>query len=92
MSRPNEQFRKAWLWVTGLACLALPFLWWPKPIGFATVIHIVFFVTALWWVIREGRRGGFFDGDRAHWRGYAGVVAFSAVFFGAVAFYRAVIL
>jgi len=50
------------------------------------------FVAALGAVIRGGEKGRIFDGERSSIRGYAGVLAFSAVIFGGVFAYRWFIL
>ncbi len=78
----------AWLWFIGLVCLALPFLWWPREFGWRMLLHAAVFLFALSFVVRNGGAGGMFDHKRSPARGYAGVLAYSAVIFAGVYVYR----
>ncbi len=85
---PNERFRRAWLWLSGLACIGLPYLWWPRPFSSKSLLHAVVFITVLGLAILGGKDGGVFDHKRAPIRGYAGVAAFVISIFGSVFAYR----
>ena len=82
----------AWLWFIGLVCLGLPFLWWPKPFHWLMLIHAAVFIAALGWVVSSGGEGRVLDSKRSSVRGFAGVIAYSAVIFGSAFTYRAFIL
>lgn len=81
-----------WLWSIGLFCLGLPFLWWPKPFHWLMLIHAAVFIAALGWVVRSGDEGCTLDPKRSPVRGALGVLAYSAVIFGGIFSYRAIVL
>lgn len=79
---------RIWLGAIGIACLSLPYMWWPVPFGIIPILHISTFGTLMGAVIFQTRRKGWFDAERAQWRGFAGVIVFSCTFLFSALAYR----
>lgn len=84
----RETLLTAWLWFIGLVCLLLPFLWWPTEFSWRMLVHAVFFLSALSFVVKNAGEGGVFDRKRSVVRGYVGVLAYSVVIFAGILVYR----
>jgi hypothetical protein len=81
-----------WLYGIGLICVALPYIWWPTPWSAAALIHAITFASIMLITVLGQRTGGVFDHERAQWRGFLGVLAYSLVFFCSAFVYRWLLL
>ena len=88
----RDIFGITWVSITGLACIALPYVWWPRPFSRWTLLHAVIFALAVIGIAFAGRAGAAFDRRKSRVRGYTGLIAYSAVTAGSIFAYRWLVL
>jgi len=85
----KELLRVVWLTSIGLTCVALPYLWWPIPLGWKTTMHFALSTLFVGLVAFGFSSGKAFDERVSKKRAYLGVFCFSVVIIGSIAIYMA---